>query len=402
MAMRISRWIASRTAPGYEELGNLDARTSIGLLEGWISIVVNMVLTVIKVWLGLLTGSLALLADAFHTFADSGTSVLVVFGFRMARKPPDEKHPFGHGRVESVTGLVIAVLLGVIALEMGRAAVDRLLHPRPVIAPAWVIAIVFVAMVIKELLARFSFDLGEFIDSSALIADAWHHRSDVLATGLVIVAFLGARWGVPWLDGAMSVGVAVLIAWAAYSTMNQALGPLLGEPAGEGTLQAIGEIARSVPGVRGVHDVMVHRYGLTNVISLNIEVSADQSPMVLHALSETVEDRVAERFPGHAIVHVDPVDRDHVRYGEVENIVRAAVAELPDLGSYHDLRIVGGPDEFMVILDVTTPASRSELELKECSEQVAERIRARFPRATVHINIEPPYARPTPPSDASR
>jgi len=395
--MRISKWIARRVAPGYEGPANLEARTRIGLLEGWVSIVVNTALGALKGGLGLITGSLALLADALHTFADSGTSVVVIFGFRMARKPADQKHPFGHGRSESIAGLVIGVLLGVVAVEMGREGVRRILHPQALDAKAWVIAVVFATMVIKELLAQFSGDLGRVIDSDALMADAWHHRSDVLATGLVIVAFVGSRWGVLWVDGAMSIGVALLIGWAAFATMKGSLGPLLGERASEETYRTISEIARSVEGVRSVHDIVVHRYGLTHVISLHIEVPEDRTPLALHEVSETIEDEIARRFPGHAIVHVDPVDRSHEHYARIKGILDAAVSACSEGHcSYHDLRIFGGPDRFKVVFDVQMRPGASEEDVAACTRRMTEHVEAEFPNATVHVNMEPPYVQPAP------
>jgi len=394
--MRISKWIAGRVAPGYERPEDLEARTRIGLFEGWASIAANTLLAALKAWLGLVTGSLALMADAVHSFSDSGTSAIVIFGFRMARKPPDEKHPFGHGRSESIAGLVIAVLLGVIAVEMGRAGVERILRPQAVEVATWVIPIVLATMLVKELLAQFSRDLGLLIGSDVLIADAWHHRSDVLSTGLVIVAFMGPRWGAPWLDGAMSVGVAALIGWAALATMRRSLGPLLGEHAPEETYRAINEMARSVRGVRSVHDILVHRYGHTHVISLHVEVPEDRTPLALHELSERIEDKIAGRFPGHAIVHVDPVDRSHEHYARIKGILDAAVSEREGHCSYHDLRIVGGPDRFKVVFDVQMRPGASEKDVAACTRRMTERVEAEFPNATVHVNIEPPYVHPAP------
>ena len=391
--IRITKWIAARVAPQYEKTDNLDARTRIGLTEGWVSIVVNTALTAVKVCLWLVTGSVALLADAFHTFSDSGTSVIVVFGFRIARKPPDRQHPFGHGRVESIAGVVIAVLLGVIAIEMGRASVDRILHPQTVVVKAWVIAVILVALVVKEVLAQFSFDLGKLIGSDALLADGWHHRSDVFATGLVVVAFAGSYWGIPWLDGTMGVAVAIIIALAAAVTLKHAVGPLLGEYASEGTYRAIMEIARSVGGVKDVHDIVVHRYGSMNIISLHIEVADKASPLALHELSTQVEDKVASRFPGHTIVHIDPIDRDHENYSRVERLLNTMIQESGRFSSYHDLRITGAGRNMRVVLDLAFSPGSPEQERQQYARQVAKQIGERFPGATVEVNVEPAYLR---------
>jgi cation diffusion facilitator family transporter len=391
--MRVTKWIASRVVKDYDQPNNQNARVKVGLLEGWVSVVMNTVLFAFKISLGYMTGSLALIADAVHTLADSVTSVVVIVGFRMSKSPADEKHPFGHGRMESVASLSIAVLLGVVAVEMFRAAFGRLVHPVPVEAPVWVIAIVAVMMAIKELLAQFSFDLGKIINSDTLMADAWHHRSDVFATGLVIVAFLGAYWNAMWLDGVMSIGVAVIIAWAAWAIITQSIDPLLGQPAPEEMYKEIREIALAMPGVRGVHDILVHRYGLMNIISLHIEVPDDETAHHLHTMSEEIEEKLSGRFPGHAIVHIDPVNRNHPSYDEVQKIISDAVTEVDGIDRFHDLRLIGIGSRFKVVFDVSTKPDTKPEASSILQKKVAERIKEKFPQASVTMKVEPPYFR---------
>ena len=394
--MKHSRWIAARFAPGFEQKENLHARMRIGLLEGWVSLMVNNLLGGLKLWLGLLTGSIALLADVAHTFSDSLTSIVVIFGFRVSRKPADEEHPFGHGRMESIAALVIAVLLAVVAFEAFMAAVDRLIHPKPVHAANWVIAVIVVSIFLKEWLARFCFDLGYLIDSRAIYADAWHSRSDVYATALVVVAFIGAHWNLWWLDGAMGIGVAGLIGWAAFQTLKGAAGPLLGERAPEKMYKEIEQIARSVPGVQGVHDILVNSYGGTNIVSLHIEVPASESALRLHEISSEIEDRVARRFPGHAIVHVDPLNSDHEHYETVRQIVEEVMAEAEGITSFHDLRLLGSGERLKVVFDVATEAGVGESETRDLRRKIEKRLREEFPRARVVIDVEPPYFRNVP------
>jgi cation diffusion facilitator family transporter len=394
--MPFSKWMASKVAPGFDDPANPDARARVGLLEGWVSVVTNSVLTVFKGWLGFLTGSVALLADAAHTFADSLTSVVVIVGFRMTRKPADREHPFGHGRVESVAGVVVAVLLGVTAFEMGRAGVERILEPQPVRAEWWVIAAVAATLLVKLWLGLFSRDLGRLIGSPALIADAWHHMSDVFATALVIVAFMGPRWGLVWIDGAMGVGVALMIAWAAIESMRGATGPLLGEPAPDDMYREIARRAREHDGVLGVHDILVHRYGGVSIVSLHVEVPHDESAMRLHELSQRIEEEIAKRFPGHAVVHVDPVNRGHPQYERVRGIVEEVIGGTAECASFHDLRLVGGRDRFKVVFDFTARQGLDEKAVQECRGDVVSRLADRLPGVEVVVTAEPPYLRDAP------
>lgn len=390
----LTKRIAGWCAPDYANPHNIEARSRVGLLEGWVSIAVNMALGGLKIWLGVLTGSLALLADAFHTLADSVTSLVVVLGFWIARQPADREHPFGHGRIDSVAGLAIAVLLGVVAFESGQAAVRRILDPQPVEAAGWVIVVVAASLLVKDLLSRFSLELGRLIASEALVADAWHHRSDVFATGLVLVAFFGPRLGLYWLDGVMGLGVSIFIAWAAWAIIRQSLGPLLGEPAPDEVYREISAIASAGEGVRGVHDIIVHRYGLTHVISVHIEVPGDRSAIELHDISERIEEKIAERFPGHAVVHVDPIDFNHPHYERVREIVKTAVTESPHCDTFHDLRIVGGGEYFTVILDITLKDSRTPQQIEECRDSIASVVQSVFPHSRVLVNVEPLFSRP--------
>ena len=389
--MKLSHWIVSRLVPDYGGPEDSGGRARIGLLEGWTSVAVNVGLFIAKGLLGLLTGSVSLLADAMHTLSDCVTSVVVIVGFRISRKPPDQEHPFGHGRMESIAGVIIAVLLGVVAVEMFQASVRRILQPRPIQAEWWIVGVLAATLIIKELLARFSYDLADLIGSETLRADGAHHRSDVLSTVLVIAAFVGARLDVAWLDGAMGIGVSIIIAWATVETMRGAMGPLLGQRAPEAMYDEIDGIARSVDGVDGVHDVLVQRYGAVHVISLHIEVPASEAPLRLHEMSEEIEAQLVRRFPGYAMVHIDPLNRDHEHYGAVCRIVSEALDGESAITTFHDLRLLGGSDRFRVVFDVSTRPAPERMDRDEVLKKVSGAIHASFPLARVTVNVDPPY-----------
>ncbi len=356
------------------------------MLEGWVSIVVNVVVGAVKLAAGLAIGSISLVADAVHSFSDMVTSAVVIWGFSAAARPSDREHPFGHGRIESIAALVIAVLLLVAALEFAIASVRRLLAPQPVTASWVLLGVLAATLIAKEWLARFALRLGRTIDSAALRADAWHHRSDVLATAAVIVALIGARFGVSWLDGAAGLVVAAALGWTGVALIKESADPLIGAAPPPQLVQGIRKVALAVSGVDAVHDVIVHRYGGLVITSLHIEVAAEHDAMACHELAERVEEAVMARFGGWAVVHVDPVNRAHPLYGEVEGFLAERLGAGEAAAAFHDLRIVGREAPCYVIFDLKA-APEESMRLKEA---LVRDLKSRFPQvAKVMINLEP-------------
>ncbi|MBD3335197.1 MAG: cation diffusion facilitator family transporter [Candidatus Eisenbacteria bacterium] len=389
----LTEWLIRRWAGTGPPAEDPALRARYGLLEGWAGVILNSVLFLVKGGLGLLSGSIALIADAVHTLADTATSVVVIVGFRISSKPFDEEHPFGHGRAETITTLVIAVLLIVAGIEFLRFSIERLVDPVALRITWPGIAVLAGTLVIKEWLARFSRELGRRIQSDALEADFWHHRTDSIATGLVIAGFVLSRYGLNWVDGAAGIGVSLIIGWSGFEIGRRAVNRLLGQAPTEEEVEEIRDTAVSVDGVEGVHDVVVHRYGDTRVISLHIEVSGAEDAMLLHALSEVVEQRLAHRRGDHVVVHIDPINKDHPHYARIQQLLEQAVDEDPRCHSFHDLRIVGGPETFNVVFDL---AVRSHLKPRE-EQQIKQRFTAalqdHFPRIGVVIQVEPAFAR---------
>ena len=358
------------------------------MLEGWVSIVVNVVIFAVKVVPGVLIGSISLVADAFHSLGDVLSSIVVIWGFKVAARPSDREHPFGHGRVESVATLVIGILLFVAAWEFGQNSVIRLLNPKPVAASNALLALLAVTLVLKEWLSRFALDLGRRIDSSVLEGDFWHHRSDVFATAVVIAALFAARFGWDWVDGIAGLAIAGFIAYAAYELTKAAINPLIGEAPSPQMLAEIREIALTVPEVDQVHDVIVHFYGGTMVTSLHVEISDSLDVTRAHDVAEAVEGAINERFHGWAVVHVDPVNREHPLYSEVQLFLQESVSAIPYAEGFHDLRIVGGTDPCYVIFDLKADSHHAP----EVADNLRGAIAREFPDvAKVVVNVEPRY-----------
>ncbi len=388
----LTGWLVRWTLPGQGLPLDANGRMRVGVLQGSVSMAVNLGLFLVKAVLGLLLGSLALLADAVHSLSDVGSSLIVVLGFIWARKPRDSRHPFGHGRVELVTALVLAVLLIVLAVEFFRMGISRVIDPRVIEVPWWVIVTVVATMGVKQWIAIFAHRLAVATGSTALKADYWHHLADVLSTGLVVLALLASRWGWAAVDGWAALGVGGFILYTGFTTARHAIDPLLGEAPSRAEVTRIQQAGAAVSGVRGVHDLIMHKYGVDQVISLHIEVDADRSALELHDIAEQVEQAVEQAMGGKAIVHVDPIDRTHPQYEEAAGVMAAAVANHTQLTGYHDLRVQGSGDRLSLSVDVVTAMGTLESDYPVIERNVEERIRAGLKRVKhIEVTVETGY-----------
>ncbi|MBT3376273.1 MAG: cation transporter [Lentisphaerae bacterium] len=392
MIERLTQTIVSRFIRDHEHTDDLKVRARYGQLEGWASIVTNTVLFAVKLVIGIQARSVALIADAAHTFADSATSVVIIIGFRVASTPSDREHPFGHGRMEAVASLVVSVLLFVGGVELLKHSVIQTMKPTVTSVSNAAVAIVSVTIVIKELLARFAFTLGRMIDSRALEADALHHRSDVLATALVVAALLASRAGLTWVDGAGGIVVSLMILWCAYAVARDAIGPLLGEAPTPELLRDIRSAALGIDGVQGVHDIIVHNYGGTRLVSLHAEVSAERSAAELHELAELVEGELEGKLGAHPVVHIDPICTAHPDYQRMWDVLQKIMDDDGRVHAFHDLRIIGRSDgQAKVVFDIVLDNDTDRQETHDVIHAFDEQVRQHFPGMKTIIRAEPRY-----------
>jgi len=390
---KITHWIAAKVIKDHQNVNDLKVRARYGALEGWASIVINLLLFVVKIVLGLSIKSVSLIADAVHTLADSGTSAVVIIGFKIARKPSDKEHPFGHGRMESVAAMVVSVLLFMAGVELVEKSIHAIIKPHSSTASTNVIIVILVTIVIKELMSRFSYQLGEIIDSQALKADALHHRSDVIATTLVVVALIATRFGYNYVDGVMGVLVSLIIFYSAFSIAKEAVNPLLGEAPSKETIKEREKLALGHEGVLGVHDVIFHKYGQTSIISLHIEVSDKDSAFSLHNLSEEVEQEIAGKMGGTVVVHIDPINKEHPEYEAITQTIRDIILEDRRVNSFHEVRIVGcKANRCNVVFDIVLEQDADEQETYDIIHHITEKFKTKYPEMKTVIKAEPKHA----------
>lgn len=391
-ATRFERTVM-RLLPEGVRPSDAEGRSRIGVVEGAFAGVLNLLLAVSKAFLAWVSGSVSLWADAANNLADIASSVVVMFGFRWARRPRDREHPYGHGRVETLTTLILALILVGVAIEVARSGVSRILAPEPMQAHIWVLVAVAFTVGIKTVMALLVWKLARLTRSTVLEADAWNHGFDIASTSLVLVALIGGRFGWMRLDGFAALGVAFFIAWAGLRYVHTATTALIGQAPGSEVLAGIRRIACRVPGVRAAHDVMVHEYGETRIISLHIEVDATLSVLDAHALAERVESDIADEEGARVTVHVDPVDRSHVLYDEAEAALRGIVADHPELVGYHDLRLDGEPPRYNLSVDLVAHLGVPESEFEHKLDDIRRVVHERIPGVCrIDLGMEAEYA----------
>jgi cation diffusion facilitator family transporter len=364
-------------------------RTRLGILAGWTSAVLSLGLAAVKGWLGFVSGSVSMIADATNNLTDVASSLVIAVGFQWSRKPRDEEHPFGHGRIEAVATLVMAIALLLVGAEVAKSGVLRLIHPHPVNAPVWVLVTVGITVAVKTWMAIFARKLAKLSKSHVLEVDAWNHTFDIVCTLLVILALICSAMGWCAVDGWTAIGVALFIFYTGIVYAREAIDVLLGNKPDPDEVRAIFETVVAVDGVMGVHEIMVHQYGDVKMVSFHVEVDAALTVTAAHLIAEEAEDAVESQLQWRAVAHVDPVDRSHPLFNELDDVLRAYVAADPALVDMHDLRAEGDAPPYRVSCDLVTDmeTSRSQYDAicARCLSAVSAAFAGRVEKAEIGI-----------------
>lgn len=278
---------------------------------GWVSIIVNLVLFALKYWAGIVSGSIAIVADAWHTLSDSVSSIIVIFGAVLAGKPADQEHPFGHGRAEHIAAVIIGVLLAIIAFEFLLQSVERLRSHTAVHYGMIAKVVTVVSILTKEGLAQYAFAVGRKAQSSVLKADGWHHRSDALSSIIILAGiFLGGYFW--WIDGVLGILVAILIAYTAYEVMKNDFSLLLGESADPNMIAQIRELVQqNVDREVYPHHFHMHRYGHHTELSCHIKLPPEMTLDEAHHICSVIEEAIEKELGIMTTIHPEPLPMSH-------------------------------------------------------------------------------------------
>ncbi|NOY60934.1 MAG: cation transporter [Calditrichaeota bacterium] len=368
-------------------------KTRIGIRLGYMSVSINFLLFMLKLFLGFMSHSLAIISDAFHTLSDILTSFLVIISFKVSAKPSDPEHPFGHGRAEQITSIVMATLLGVTAVELAKVGIGRILHPAP-IAATWLIAgLMAITVIIKEWMARYTQKYSARLDSGTLNADAWHHHSDAITTILVIIAIILARYGISLFDGIVGILIGFYILYIAYKIVKKPIDQIMGEPTPPGLTGDIKNLAAGVPEIRNIHDIIFHNYGNIRLVSLHIEVDENMALSKAHQIAEVLTGKLQKELDLYATVHVDPMSKKTSLHYEIEKKVAKFCVADNLCHSFHELRIVHDKKAVAIHFDLQIKREVSDTTKDELKGQITKSLKEQFPQIEkVEITIDPLFA----------
>ena len=349
-----------------------------GMLCGITGIFLNILLFIGKFLAGTISNSIAITADAFNNLSDAGSSFVTLIGFKLAGQKPDPEHPFGHGRIEYVSGLVVSAAILLMAYELIRDSVTKILHPAQTEFSVLIVVILVVSILVKLYMSFYNRKIGEKIDSATMRATETDSLRDTCATTVVLIATLVGHFANVQIDGYCGVLVGLFIFYAGFSAAKDTLNPLLGQKPEEEYVKTIKEIVLAHNEICGIHDLVVHDYGPgRQMISLHAEVSSDGNIMEIHDVIDNIENELSKELGCEATIHMDPIVTSDVHVSEMKAAVVKVVKEIDDALTLHDFRMVAGPTHTNLIFDVVAPFQfrYTDDELKqEIKKQIKEKL----------------------------
>ena len=355
----------------HDNVSNARVRERYGILGSVVGISLNAGLSIIKLVAAVLSMSVSLTADAVNNLSDALSSIITLIGFKMAGKPADKKHPFGHGRIEYISALLVAIVILFMGAELVRSSFGKIINTEPIIYTPVSVIILIISILVKLWMFFFNRKIGKKINSQSMSATAKDSLSDCAATaavlvGIVIFYFFGYS-----IDGYIGLVVACFILFTGYQTIRDSLSPLLGQPPDINLVEEIKNLVLSHDGIIGMHDLIIHNYGPTRfMLSLHAEISASDDVLKLHDTIDLIEKQLCSRYGCDAVIHMDPIETDNILINNTKKIVSNIISSIDTRLSMHDFRMVTGPTHTNLIFDLVVPFG-----FDISDEQLIERIR---------------------------
>lgn len=379
----MTKFLVSIFIKNKDDILNPEVRKAYGTLSGAVGILCNIFLFLIKFIAGLITSSISITADAFNNLSDAGSSIVTLIGFRMAGKPADIDHPYGHGRIEYISGLIIAFAILLMGFELLKTSVDKILHPEAISFSIMSIAILILSILIKLWMTFFNKGLGKKLNASAMLATATDSLNDCVATAVVLFAVLFCKLTGINIDGFAGLFVALFVLYAGFSTAKDTIEPLLGQAPNPEFIKELEEFILSHKEIIGVHDVIVHDYGPGRVIaSIHAEISKDMDFSKAHDIIDNIEDEIREKLGCEITIHMDPIANNDEAVKNIKNSVVAIIKAIDERLNIHDFRITDGPLRKNIVFDLEVPfefPTEPEALIKEINNKIKSLNEIYFP-----------------------
>lgn len=387
----ISKFLVSKFIKDSENTQDEEVRNKYGYLAGIVGILANLVLFIVKFTVGNISSSIAVTADAFNNFSDMASSIITIVGFKLASMPPDKEHPFGHGRLEYISALIVAFMVMFVGLQFTKSSIDRILNPVGVRFEIIPFILLVISILVKLWLSIFNKFIGNKINSSALKAAAADALGDVFTSSCVVVSFLIARFTDFPIDGYIGILVSLAILYAGFNLVKETISPLLGEAPDPELVKDIMEGILSYEYITGAHDLIIHNYGVGRCIaSIHAEIPADIDIMTIHEVIDAAEKELSHKLKIHLVVHMDPISVETEEVKQARLDLQKAIDNLSFVKSIHDFRMIGKGDKKNLIFDVVVESSKSK-EVpsdEEVKSIITDRVKKIHPKYNCIITVD--------------
>ncbi|MBW9144671.1 cation diffusion facilitator family transporter [Clostridium sp. CM028] len=390
----LSKFLISKFVKNSEDVNNKKVREAYGYLGGLVGIIVNLVLFTTKLIIGIISNSIAITADAFNNLSDVASSVITILGFKLASKPPDKEHPFGHGRLEYISGLIVSFLVILVGFEFIKTSFDRVIHPSKVIFKLIPFVLILASIGFKLWISGFNKTMGKAIKSSALEASSTDALSDVVSSSCVALSLLLSIWIDLPIDGYIGILVSFIIIYAGYKLIRETMNPLLGEAPDKDLVNGLKEKLLTYDHITGAHDLVIHNYGPGRCMgSIHAEVPCDISIVKIHEIIDTAEKEISEEFNIYLVIHMDPINTD-------DEDVNASRLELLDvlksfsiIKSIHDFRIVGEGEHKNLIFDAVIDFNPSftDVDGLNLEDEINKELKKCYPNYNAIMTLDRDY-----------
>lgn len=360
-----------------DDVTSLQVRTRYGMLCGIIGIITNSLLSIVKIIAGIFSASIAILADGINNLSDSASSLVTLIAFRIARSPADQKHPYGHQRIEYISGLIVSFGIVVVGIVLAQSSIQKIINPEPIDTTHFYLLVVMLvaAILIKWWQSRFYKKTGKLINSKALMATSMDSLSDVLTTSVVLIAIVLAKYSTINIDGVMGLVVSIFITYNGLKLIKETVSPLLGEAPPQEFIDNILKKIKSYEGVLGVHDLVIHSYGPAKIfITVHVEVDAKEDIITSHDLIDKIELDFLKNHNFNVVIHMDPVDKNDAYVMELKEQVHNIIQAIDTRLDFHDFRIIRSKKNTSLLFDLVVP-NDYELPDKEIKEKIIKNIK---------------------------